>query len=180
PLEPIDSTDFVAQLAQFSSVEQQVATNDRLDAVLARLSGAGASDMAQWIGQEVRAPVALEFKGDPLELTISPDPRATTAALVVRDANGAIVSTFAVDPDANELIWDGTRSGGEMAEEGFYSFSVARWAGDEALEDDIPRGFTPVTEVRLDGEEHQLIVGSGESVGLEGVSAIRAAQSDPG
>jgi flagellar basal-body rod modification protein FlgD len=34
PLEPLDSTQFVAQLASFSSVEQQVKTNDRLADIL--------------------------------------------------------------------------------------------------------------------------------------------------
>lgn len=31
PLEPLDSTQFVAQLAAFSSVEQQITTNEKLD-----------------------------------------------------------------------------------------------------------------------------------------------------
>ena len=43
PTKPMDSTAFVSQLASFSSVEQQVNTNSRLDAILtsSNLSQAG-------------------------------------------------------------------------------------------------------------------------------------------
>ena len=40
PLKPLDSTEFVAQLATFSSVEQQVKTNDTL-ATIQQLLGGG-------------------------------------------------------------------------------------------------------------------------------------------
>lgn len=38
PLEPLDSTQFVEQLATFSSLEQQVQSNSRLDTIAATLS----------------------------------------------------------------------------------------------------------------------------------------------
>ncbi|MEM1422077.1 MAG: flagellar hook capping FlgD N-terminal domain-containing protein, partial [Pseudomonadota bacterium] len=34
PLDPADPTEFVAQLATFSSVEQQISTNDKLDQLI--------------------------------------------------------------------------------------------------------------------------------------------------
>ena len=41
PLEPLDSTQFVAQLAAFSSVEQQIETNSKLDELNENLTRAG-------------------------------------------------------------------------------------------------------------------------------------------
>ncbi len=38
PLEPLDATQFVAQLASFSSVEQQIETNAKLDIMNEKLS----------------------------------------------------------------------------------------------------------------------------------------------
>ena len=38
PLEPLDSTQFVAQLAAFSSVEQQIETNTKLETINENLS----------------------------------------------------------------------------------------------------------------------------------------------
>lgn len=45
PTKPMDSTQFVSQLASFSAVEQQVATNTRLDQLLASASLAQAGPM---------------------------------------------------------------------------------------------------------------------------------------
>lgn len=39
PLAPLDSTQFVEQLATFSSLEQQVTTNDHLETIAAMLAG---------------------------------------------------------------------------------------------------------------------------------------------
>ena len=39
PLAPLDSTQFVEQLATFSSLEQQVTTNEHLEAIAAMLAG---------------------------------------------------------------------------------------------------------------------------------------------
>jgi flagellar basal-body rod modification protein FlgD len=39
PLQPLDSTAFVEQLATFSALEQQVQTNKHLEAILAALAG---------------------------------------------------------------------------------------------------------------------------------------------
>ena len=43
PLEPIDNSEYAAQLAQFSMVEQQVTTNDLMEQML---SAFGTNDMA--------------------------------------------------------------------------------------------------------------------------------------
>lgn len=53
PLEPIDSSEYSAQLAQFSSVEQQVLTNDLLTALTGQLGGSGMAQFASWIGMEI-------------------------------------------------------------------------------------------------------------------------------
>ena len=50
PTSPADSTELVAQLANFSSVEQQIKTNDKLDTLIASLSGANYSNLlGKWL-----------------------------------------------------------------------------------------------------------------------------------
>ncbi len=56
PLKPMDSTEFVAQLASFSAVEQQIRANDRLRqhpgrAVGRQPGGAGAVDRPRGAGR---------------------------------------------------------------------------------------------------------------------------------
>ena len=55
PLQPLDSTQFVAQLASFSTVEQLVGVNDRLDAQAAQNDGATGAVYASWIGRAASA-----------------------------------------------------------------------------------------------------------------------------
>jgi hypothetical protein len=92
PLKPMESTEFVAQLASFSAVEQQVRTNDRLDRIAEMLSGGTPDGLAQWIGREVRAPVAANYQGVPVEVEVTPKEGADTAVLVVRNDFGQIVA----------------------------------------------------------------------------------------
>ena len=47
PLEPIDSSEYAAQLAQFSMVEQQVLANDRLSELTAQMSIANMTQLDQ-------------------------------------------------------------------------------------------------------------------------------------
>lgn len=53
PLKPMDSTAFVAQLASFSTVEQQIETNAKLDNILSAFSSSSTNQLTEWIGKEV-------------------------------------------------------------------------------------------------------------------------------
>jgi flagellar basal-body rod modification protein FlgD len=53
PTKPMESTDFVAQLATFSQVEQTIQTNDKLDQILKTSALAQADSL---IGREITSP----------------------------------------------------------------------------------------------------------------------------
>lgn len=53
PLKPMDSTEFVAQLASFSAVEQQIETNSKLGELLGVLSDSPTVNPTEWLGKEV-------------------------------------------------------------------------------------------------------------------------------
>lgn len=53
PLKPMDSTEFVAQLASFSAVEQQIETNNKLGELLGVLSDSPTANPTEWLGKEV-------------------------------------------------------------------------------------------------------------------------------
>lgn len=175
PMNPTDSTQFVAQLAQFSAVEQQVKANDTLQEIFNVLSGQGAETLTSWIGAEVNAAAAMPFDGEtPVALTLDPDPEATAAKLVVTAESGLTVAKIAVDPRSDALQWDGKIAGGELAPAGNYRFTVERTKDGEPLESVTPRGFTKVTEARLAEGGVELVLESGDVVPASGVTAIRA------
>ncbi len=66
PLEPIDSSAYAAQLAQFSMVEQQVQSNELLANLAEQLGGSNMAGMANWIGMEARTTEPAFFEGSPI------------------------------------------------------------------------------------------------------------------
>ena len=54
PMSPMDSTQFVDQLATFSTLEQQVASNSHLESIAGMIGGLHSSILAgQWLGETV-------------------------------------------------------------------------------------------------------------------------------
>ena len=123
PLKPMESTEFVAQLATFSGVEQQVRANDRLDDIIEVLGG-GAAGLAEWIGREVRAPGKAAFEGEPVEVGFAPVAGADKAWLVVRNDFDQIVARLPIDPAADTAAWDGTDGMGTPLPHGRYGFAI--------------------------------------------------------
>ena len=174
PLEPVDSTDFVAQLAQFSAVEQQVQTNNALTDILGLLGGGDVSDLASWLGASVQAPGPVFFDGSPVALTTTPSPDATQSNLVVRNETGDIVARQPVSGLDDKITWNGLTNAGAAAEKGAYTFTVESSRDGEALPTQQAIGFSKVEEVRLGGEAPVLVLQGGDLVGLEDVLAVRS------
>lgn len=173
PLEPVDSTDFVAQLAQFSAVEQQVQTNDALAEILGQLGGGDIGSLASWLGAEVQAAGPVFFDGSPIALTTTPTPDATAASLIVRDAAGDIIARQPVDGRDAKISWNGRTNAGSAAPEGAYSFTVESVRNGDALPTQQAVGYSRVEEVRLDGDAPVLVLKGGDLVGLDDVLAVR-------
>ena len=173
PLEPVNSTDFVAQLAQFSAVEQQVQSNNALNEILGVLGGGDVSSLANWLGAEVQSAGPVYFDGSPLALTTTPTPDATQSNLVVRNIAGDVVARQSVDSTAKTVNWNGLDLNGVAAPEGLYSFTVESAKGTAILPTQQAAGFTKVEEVRVNGDEPVFVLQGGDTVALEDVLAVR-------
>lgn len=174
PLQPMDSTAFVAQLASFSSVEQQIGSNTRLDKILNSLDGSGAQSLAGWIGREVRAPTSAAFSGKPIDVGVSPVDSATKAVLVVKNDFGREVSRSAVSPTATDVSWNGTDSNGNAVANGQYSFSLESYNGDTLLSTQTGQVFGKVTEARKNSDgDTVLVLDGGAEVKPSDITAVR-------
>jgi flagellar basal-body rod modification protein FlgD len=115
PLSPLDSTEFVAQLASFSSVEQQVQTNERLDLLTQQSLSGDIASFAGWIGRDIAATDGtFRATGGPITMSI-PSVAGTDRieASVVDASTGTVLRTFEVVPDAQgQAIWDGLDQSG--------------------------------------------------------------------
>lgn len=179
PLKPVDSTEFIAQLASFSSVEQQTRTNTLLEAmVTGNAPSDGLEQAASWIGREVLAPGPAEFDGsEPIEFSVQPADGASKAELIVENDFGLVVTKKTVDPADVTVAWDGRDATGALQPAGDYSARVLYFDDSGQIADRPGLSFSRVNEARLDGGTQKLVLESGTTITPDDVTAVR--QSDP-
>ena len=174
PLDPQDSTDYAVQLATFSSVEQQVTTNDLLTGLSSQFALSGLADMAGWIGMEARAATSGHFDGRPITVAPRPAPHADSAELVVTNAAGLEVQRIGLPGGARLLDWQGLDATGQLLPSGDYAFEVVSLdsAGDVILREQAEI-YRRVQEVRTEGEAQILVLEGGTIIDSTGVTALR-------
>jgi flagellar basal-body rod modification protein FlgD len=128
PLNPMDSTNFAAQLAQFSSVEQLTNINTKLATMTASQASLQNTMASGLIGKKVtvtgntvtlngQAVMPYTLSGDASKVTVS-----------VYDATGALVKTAMQSQEAagdNSYTWDGKDQNGNTLPAGRYTFAVS-------------------------------------------------------
>ena len=173
PLKPMDSTEFVAQLASFSAVEQQIRSNDRLQGILDVLSNGSTAGLAEWIGREVRVAAKADFAGEPVEVGVAPMDGADKAVLVVRNDFDSVVARLPVAADATEVSWDGKDDMGNALAHGRYGFTLESYAGETLIGAGDGTIFSAVQEVRVVDGAPMLVVEDGTQVPLDAVGGVR-------
>ena len=177
PLEPADATDYTAQLATFSNVEQAVQTNDLLAQMISKLDSQQVAEASGFIGMEVRHSGAIAHRGESALLATAVHPTADRAELVVRDLAGTEVARQPIDPDAAELRWPVAGRGGTVPD-GIYDLSVESWAGDQILDPTPVTHYAKVREAVLAESGTELILAGGVKLPIGQLQAIRQAEGD--
>lgn len=170
PLNPMDASDFAAQLATFAGVEQQTRTNQLLSAMV---SQTGLADLGGWVGMEARIYGGAYYDGDPIALTPDPALGADSVTLVVRDSNGVIVDSRAIDPGSQSYAWDGLDSNGNRLPDGTYTFEIDSSLDGETLDTQPVAAYVPILEARYDGSATLLVLPGGLYVDSSAVTGLR-------
>ncbi|WP_170763445.1 flagellar hook capping FlgD N-terminal domain-containing protein [Ruegeria lacuscaerulensis] len=171
PLEPMDSSEYASQLAQFSMVEQQVQTND----LLAGLSQGSVNleELASWVGMDVRTAGEFHFDGTPETLFAQADPAAEDASIVIRGGDGTVIDRVAVPTTATEFTWAGTDSDGSPLPAGTYSATLESYDGEELLSEQLVSVYNQVIEAQVVDDTILLTLESGQVVPAGTVTAVR-------
>ena len=178
PLEPMDADKFAEQLTQYSSVEQQIKTNQNLEQMLQTMSASNTGAIVGYIGKEIEASGAKTvFDGNSSTWTYDVS-RDANATITIRNEAGAVIHTdqVALTAGGGSYKWDGQSLSGGNAPAGEYTISI------EAT--DTAGASVPVTtnitgvvdEVDLSGTEAVLKIGN-VRVPIGSVTAIRESSS---
>lgn len=129
PLDPQSGADMVAQLAQFSGVEQQVETNRRLQDLTAAQDATGAAGLANLVGRQVAADAstfATDGRGAVPPISIDSDVAVAGGEAIIRSADGREITRAPIAPGPPPTVaWDGRGRAGEVLPAGTYTVEVA-------------------------------------------------------
>jgi flagellar basal-body rod modification protein FlgD len=130
PLNPMDSTGFTAQLAQFSSLEQLQNINTTLSAIGTSQSVLTNSQAVGYIGKTITAyGNSTEIRNgqvQPIHLSLSRD--AYGSYVKIYDTYGNFIRQIETGPlpaGQHRIAWDGRDYLGGASPEGVYRFEVA-------------------------------------------------------
>ncbi len=129
PLDPKNGSDMVAQLAQFSAVEQAQQTNQQLADLAAAQASTSSAGLSSLIGRTCTG-TAADFTVDrgggvpPLEITATGPMKG--AAVVITDDRGKELRRIAIPNGASsaEVPWDGKDAAGNSVPPGSYHVAV--------------------------------------------------------
>ncbi|MBO9450556.1 flagellar hook assembly protein FlgD [Tropicibacter sp. R16_0] len=174
PLEPLDSSEYAAQLAQFSMVEQQTKTNQTLEALVNKLGGNPIAELSNWIGKEARAVAPANYTGQPITVSPSLHAEATEAVLVVRNTEGTVVERKSIPVSSTPFEWTGLDEAGTARPSGLYSFAVESRKDGTVLNEQTAAVYNDVIEAQVQNGEVTLILEGGQAILASNVTAVRA------
>jgi flagellar basal-body rod modification protein FlgD len=180
PLDPLDTNAFTQQLVQFSSVEQQLKTNDFLAALVQTNANSVNTNAVSYIGKVVSASgTRSELVGGKAVWNFSLED-AANVNVTIKDANGTTVysETGNLQAGAGTFEWDGKTSTGGTAPPGTYTIQMTG-ANVEGKNVPISTEFTgTVTGIDFTGSEPVLLIGT-TRVNISGVTSIRTPPAAP-
>jgi len=175
PLQPMDNTEFVAQLAQFSTLEGITNMDSHLgtigDSILS-LNNFGAAGL---IGNEIKAlgdSVTLNDSSVDIYYQLKGD--AASVDVAILNSKGTLVrqlETGSGSVGENIITWDGRDNDGNALPQGNYTFTVTAERGDGTTVsvDTLLRGV--VEEIEYENGAPFLLVG-GQRVSMGAVVSV--------
>ncbi|HEY9038389.1 MAG TPA: flagellar hook capping FlgD N-terminal domain-containing protein [Roseovarius sp.] len=173
PLNPVDSTEFASQLAAFSTVEQQVMTNDLLTGLGQQLGVLGMGQLQGWVGMTARAEMPVAFDGTPISLTYAAQSGADLAQMTVADSRGGIVQQQEVPIKGGDFVWTGRDEDGKLLPAGTYSIAVDFFQGQDLLGSAPVQSQARIVEAQLSGGSTLLVMEGGQRVAVANILGLR-------
>lgn len=175
PLNPQDNSEFVAQLAQFSSVEGITKLNTQMESMATSFQSSQALQASALVGREVLVPTDSTpvQSGGSVKGSIDVAGATSQLTLNVYNAAGTLVDQEimgAASSGAKSFTWDGRDSNGNPVPAGKYTFKATALIDGKATAQamNLPANVNSVTLGR--GGEMTLNV---EGVGAVSLSSVK-------
>lgn len=174
PLEPMDTNQFTQQLVQFTSVEQQLKTNEFLQAMLQSTQNANHSQAVSYVGKTVTASgTTTDLRAGKAVWVFKIDQPAENSTITIKDKAGNVVYTqqLSLKPGTDDIVWDGTTSNGEKLTSGTYTITIDARNANGAYVPVTTQLMGVVEAVDLSGSEPQIVIG-GLRVPISAITSV--------
>jgi len=177
PTNPTQNEDFVAQLAQFTTLEQATGTNKLLEQLIGQDTQRTQLDLVNLIGRTVVSQgdtVSVGKEDQPtLAYALSGEARLVTIQILNSDNQviRTLESTDIQKAGANQVQWDGLNESGDRVPEGAYQFKVK---AEDVNKQPVPN-FTFARERVVTiafGAESPVVLQSGKTLHTEDILSI--------
>lgn len=163
PLKPMDSTSFVAELAQFSQLEQSSKQVTLLEKSITQQTDALQYTLLPMVGRSVQIEGSLiNLNNGPATLTYALEREASTVRVTIQDQQGRAIRTMDLGTQSagkQEVHWDGRNQNGLLMPNGHYQYQITAkdMKGGAVLA--APSSTLTITGVRMVDGTPQLTAG---------------------
>ncbi len=181
PLEPLDTNQFTQQMVQFTSVEQQLKTNEFLEALLLSSKNveggkyAAANQAIGMIGKTITAQSSVSIlENGQANWTYTLGRDAPISEITIRNEDGAIVFSkqLSLSKGEGSFTWDGKDASGLQYPDGKYFMTINAKDANEKSVSALIQIQGIVDSVDLTGDMPILMV-NGSPIKLDSVLSVR-------
>ena len=175
PFDPVDNTQMVAQMAQFSSLSGITEMNSTLKTIAAKLTGTSTGDALAYVGKTVltAGDTAFARTTGGIAGAVELDGDASDVKVTIQDAEGATLKTLNLGQQpagTASFDWDGTTDGGAAAGAGPFKVSVSATSAGKPIAA-TPLVWAPVTSISGLATGNPVL--NVEGLGAIAISAVR-------
>jgi len=174
PMKPQDPTQFLSQLAQFSTVTGIQNMQGSVETLAQSLRSTQVLNGTSLVGRSILAPANIDTieAGGSVKGAVDVPKGAAAVQVTVKDGSGALVKRFSMTPaeGLQEFTWDGLDGPGNAVPAGQYTFeAIANVGGENTALD--PLLFSRVASVTIDPKNGSLTLNT--STGATAITDVR-------
>ncbi len=182
PLNPMEGTDFSAQLAQFSQLEQLIYLNKSMDTLAASYSDSSSGNAVDYIGRQVSGNVdSIEVEQGFASGGVYNLSEPSDVIITITNSQGKTIKTIVQgqqEAGTHSISWDGKDSQGKQVADGSYTYSVAANSGYGFT--NIPAEVSGIVEAVAYRNGNPYLVVQGAMLSPDAITAVAGSDSDTG
>lgn len=178
PLSPAEPTEFLGQLAQFTSLEQLVNVNEGLNILAISQTAATSAEMVSFVGREVTfsgTGMVLDNNGDAREIEFDLSGPAKDVTVQVIDGQGKVVRNMdmgSLSAGSQIAEFDGHDDDGNDLPAGSYSIRISAFDEDGATVDVSTLSTGIVSGVTFEAGYPKLLLQDGREITLNQIIQV--------